>query len=283
MAFEKVKNIPDLIKLENSIFVLPFTYIGMLLASSYTIVTFILITIALLSARGAAFAVNRYVGRRYDLRNPKKKRWISLRLYTKFELATIFIFFAIVFLASAYALNILAFILAPIILLIVIIEPHFKKYTEHRHLIMGFIIGLGVLGGYIGAQGAFPTTWPVYVLMFGYMFYSAANDIIYSLNHVTADRLSGLKTYPVEYGVKNSMLYSFNYHSMAAVLFVIFGILNNSAIIIIAAFIVYIIFVLEYRILDYTRKWTLHVSFFNYNAVVSIIMLLAVILFKLGV
>ena len=71
-------------------------------------------------------------------------------------------FFAAIFEIAAYGLNILSAILAPFVLIIVILEPYAKRYTAHRHLLMGFVIGLGILGGYVGASGQFPVSIAVY-------------------------------------------------------------------------------------------------------------------------
>jgi 4-hydroxybenzoate polyprenyltransferase len=274
-GLEKLTGIAELIKIESSAFVLPFTYIGMLLAGTYTIVTFILITIALITARGAAFCANRYIGRKYDLGNPKKSKWISVRLYTKNELLAVFAFFAVVFLACAYCLNLLAFVLAPFVLLVVVVEPYLKKYTAHRHLIMGLVIGLGIFGGYIGASGQFPTTLPLYVLLLGYMCFSGGSDVIYSLNHVSFDKKNGLRTYPVKYGVELSKQISAGLHYWAAALFILFGSELGSVYIVAGGLIALMIFFFEHRNID---KRPLATTFLYYNAAVSLLMLFSVII-----
>ncbi|MFI5412620.1 MAG: UbiA-like polyprenyltransferase [Candidatus Micrarchaeales archaeon] len=277
---KKVAGILDLIKIENAIFVLPFVYIGMLYATGLTFYKFILITIALLCARGAGFTMNRYFGRKLDTKNPKKKNWVSVKLFSENELLALFAFFVIVFLVVAHSLNFFALILAPIIIILVIAEPQAKRFTEHRHFIMGFVIGLGILGGYIGVAGDLPRTLPLYVLLAGYTFFAGANDIIYTLNHVQFDRQNKLKTYPAKFGVEGAIKYSYASHNIAVLLFVLFGWLSGSIEIVLGALIAGVIVQLEHQYLDFKKKNTLQVSFFNYNAAISLIMLLSVILFK---
>jgi 4-hydroxybenzoate polyprenyltransferase len=275
---KKLIGILDLIKIENTIFVLPFVYIGALYAVGLTIIKFILITIALICARGAGFSINRYFGKKYDVKNPKKKNWASVKLFTQKQILAIFFFFIAVFLLVAHSLNYFALLLAPIIIILIVAEPQAKKFTEHRHFIMGFVIGLGILGGYIAVAGDFPNTLPLYILLLGYTFFAAANDIIYTLNHVEFDRKNLLKTYPAKFGVQRALKYSFYSHIIAAIFFVLFGLLSGSIVIVIGALIAYVIMMREHEYLNYKNKTTLQISFFNYSAAVSLIMLASVII-----
>ncbi len=280
-SITKITKLPELIKLEYTLFVLPFTYIGMLFAGIPTILQFLLITVALVCARGAAFSANRYFGWNYDIRNPKKINSPSVRNYHKNELFAVFLLFAIIFMTSAYLLNYLAFALAPLIILLIVLEPHAKKYTEHRHLSMGLIIGLAIPGGYIGMAGRFPLALPIYILLAGYAFFSAGNDIIYTINHRDFDKKEGLKTYPTKYRVKKALNISILYHVAAAALFIIFGVMLNSIFVVLGAELSYIILMTEHRNLDHKDSDSLRISFFNYNIAVSIVLLLAFAAFTL--
>jgi 4-hydroxybenzoate polyprenyltransferase len=276
---KKLSGIFALIKLENTIFVLPFTYIGMLLARQFALPTFILITLALVFARGAAFTANRYSGFGLDAKNPKKKNFPSVSIYSKNDLIFIFVAFAVLFELCAYLLNSLAALLAPIVLVIVIIEPIAKRYTSHRHLTMGLVIGLGILGGYVGASGAIPTTLPPYILLFGYAVFSGGSDVVHTLMHVDFDRKNGLKTYPVKYGVEKAKQISKYLHYWASALFIEFGALLGSTAIVAAGALTLAIFFFEHRNLSEKSDRSIATTFFYYNALVSIVMLLSVIIF----
>ena len=278
---QKLSSIPELIKLENTLFVLPFTYIGMLLAGIPSLAQFLLITIALVCARGAAFAVNRLAGHGIDMNNPKKRNWSSVRLYAKRDMALIAALFVAVFMACAFMLNALAFVLAPIIVILLVLEPYTKRYTQHRHFTMGLIIGLGIFGGYIGMAGSFPTQLPIYVLLAGYALFSGANDIIYTLNHVQHDIENRLKTYPSRYGIATASIVSEQAHYSAALMFVLFGYMLGSALVVMGAFLAFILLFMEHRRLSRRDENSVRVSFFNYNVAVSLAMLLFVILSRL--
>ena len=271
---EKVTRVPELIKFENSLFGLPFVYIGMLFAGTPTLFKFALITIALFTARAAAFSANRYLGRKYDVENPKKRDWASVSLYSKSEMMVIFFAFSAVFIASSYLLNPLAFILSPLVIIVVVLEPYAKQYTPHRHLLMGAVIGLGIIGAYIGMTGAFPVTLPLYILFLGYTCFSAANDVVYTLSHRDFDRKAGLKTYPTVFGPTKAKEISFFLHMWAGALFAYFGLLILSWPVIVAAVISMFVFTREHRFLASNPK-NVVVPFFNYNIAVSFLMLLA--------
>lgn len=277
---EKLMKIPELVKIEYTLFVLPFTYIGMLLAGMPTLAQFLLITIALISARGAAFSINRLIGRRIDVSNPRKKDWSSVRLYTKGEMAIIAAIFILVFMAAALALNMLAFILAPFVVLFILLEPYAKKFTAHRHFTMGLVIGLGILGGYIGIAGHLPTQPAIYLLLAGYAVFSGSNDIIYTMNHVEHDIANRLYTYPSRYGIKTASMISEQGHYSVALLFVLFGYLAGSALIVIAAFAVFMLFLMEHRALSRALEAS-RVHIFEYNIAVSLLMLASVAAFML--
>ncbi len=275
---EKIANIPELIKLENTLFVLPFTYIGMLLANSFNIKVFLLITLALVCARAAAFSMNRYTGKELDEKNPKKDSWKSVRIYSRKELLIVFIVFAAIFEAAAFELNLLSAELAPFVLIIVVLEPYAKRYTAHRHMLMGFVIGLGVLGGYVGASGTIPTTVPLYALLTGYMCFSAGSDIIYTMSHVDFDKKNGLKTYPVKYGINLSKQISKYLHYWAAALFIEFGAVLNFQAVVAAGIVSLFIFFFEHRNLSEKSERSIATTFFYYNAAVSLLMLCSVII-----
>ncbi|MGB9755906.1 MAG: UbiA family prenyltransferase, partial [Desulfurella sp.] len=106
----KLKHILSMIKFEHSIFALPFAYIGMLLSNHYNVRILILITIAMVSARSVAMALNRIIDYEIDKRNPRTKNRELPIGKVKFKEAWIFtIFSLIVFELAAYLLNPLAF------------------------------------------------------------------------------------------------------------------------------------------------------------------------------
>jgi 4-hydroxybenzoate polyprenyltransferase len=266
--------ISDMLKLKYTIFSLFFIYIGMLLATVPTLMQFILLNIAAVSARASGMSANRYIGYNYDKKNPKKKTWSSVRLFKRNEILFLFILFSFIFVLSTFFLNLLAFILSPLVILLFIIEPKIKEYTQHRHLIMGLINGLGIFGGYIAIAGIIPHFWSIFILWLGYGFMLGGSDIIYSMNYIEYDKKNKLKTYPVVYGKKRADLYSVYFHIISFLLFLMFGIIINSIFIIIAVLVsgfVLALWHIKIKIIP-------NVSFSYYNGLISIILLIGMLL-----
>ena len=190
------------------------------------------------------------------------------------ELIAVFLSFTAIFIVCAYLLNFLAFVLAPFVIIVTVLEPMAKRYTSHRHLIMGAVIGLGIIGAYIGMTGAFPTAVPLYILFLGYMCFSAANDVVYTLSYRDFDKKVGLKTYPTVFGPTRAKEISFFLHMWAAALFAYFGLLILSWPVIVAAMLSMFVFTREHKFLA-TNPKNIVVPFFNYNIAVSFLMLLA--------
>src|SRR5579884_935011 len=62
------------IRIEHTLFALPFAYAGAVFAGSPSFAQIVWITLAVLGARTAAMAANRYLDREIDARNPRTSR-----------------------------------------------------------------------------------------------------------------------------------------------------------------------------------------------------------------
>ena len=128
----RFRDVLELIKFEHTVFDLPFVWSGAVIASAgnYDIIKFILITLAAVFARATAMTLNRIIGRKYDLINPRKKGWPlvtgALKTSTAVQLTIVF---AILFEISAFLINRFVLYLSPIVLILFISDPLLKKYT----------------------------------------------------------------------------------------------------------------------------------------------------------
>jgi len=211
----RFKEIINFIKLEHTVFDLPFIFSGAVLASGthYNIIKFILILIAATTARATGMSVNRIIGRKYDVKNPRKRDWALVKgTFTPSTAIAISIVFAVIFEVSALFLNSFVFILSPIVLLLFIIDPYLKKITQWRHLFMGFTIGVGVLAGYLSIIPKFPTTLPLYLIFIASSFWIAGFDMIYVIPDIRYDKINHLKTVMTRYGIKKGLKISIIMH-----------------------------------------------------------------------
>ncbi len=224
-----IKNFLDFIKFEHSIFALPFIYAGMLIAMraenfDFDALKFILLTIAAVSARSTAMSLNRLIDANIDALNLRTAdRHIPSGIIKRKEAWTFAIISSLLFFASAYFLNFICFILAPIPLLMFIIYPYLKRHTYFSHLFLGLTLGIGVGGGYVAITGNFENLVYPLILCFFVMFWVAGFDIIYAIQDVKFDKKQNLYSIPEKFGVKNALRISLLFHLIGAgILFLFF-------------------------------------------------------------
>lgn len=214
----------QMIKIEHSVFALPFAMVGMIYAAGgwpgWRVFGFIVL--AMVSARSAAMAFNRIVDRGLDAQNPRTATRhlptgaLSLRSATAFCLASCLLFFF-----SAAMLNKLAFALSPFVLGIMLVYSYTKRWTWLSHFVLGLSLGLAPAGAWIAVTGEFswtPTFWIV-----GVMCWTAGFDILYALQDDEFDRAHGLKSIPVRFGRVAAIWISRISHLIAVVALVLAG------------------------------------------------------------
>lgn len=275
------KEVVDYIKLEHTVFDLPFVFSGAVIASgtSYNWLKFLLILVATTTARAAAMSINRIEGRKYDEINPRKKNWSlvrgSMSVSTALVLTAIFV---TVFEISAYLLNTLVFILSPVVLFLFVSDPFMKRVTRWRHIYMGSTIGVGVLAGYLAITPVFPTDPQIYLIFIASSLWIAGFDMIYVLPDIQFDRENKLKTVMTEYPVKTGLRISTATHAvtfaaLAALIYYFPTIYYAAALFIILALIIY-----QHLIIDPENPKSIRMSFLGANSFIGIIFLAAVVL-----
>ena len=276
----RARELIDFIKLEHTVFDLPFIYAGAIIASggSYHILKYIIILITSTSARGAGMSINRILGLRYDRINPRKKDWALVKGSMKIKTAYLFTAILIaVFELSTYLLNDVVFYLSPIVIMFFIADPLLKRVTAWRHLFMGFTIGLGVLGGFLAITPVFPPLI-IYITVLISTFWIAGFDIIYTIPDIDYDRKNNLKTFNVRFGLRKGMTISYIFHIFTIMLFIFIAFLVKNVyydflLIPIIGLIIY-----EHIIVNPSNIRTIRMSFFNANSFIGIIFLIGMII-----
>ncbi len=148
--FRKIQVVLEMIKFEHSVFALPFALTGALLAlqentldSSQAWGKIAWITLAMISARSAAMALNRVVDADIDSRNPRTRmRAIPTKILAKSFVWGFIVFCLAAFVTSAAMLNPLCLKLAPLALAIMFGYSYTKRFTALSHLVLGLAIGI---------------------------------------------------------------------------------------------------------------------------------------------
>jgi 4-hydroxybenzoate polyprenyltransferase len=189
------------IRIEHTLFALPFAYVGAILAARGipSLASLGWITLAVLGARTAAMAANRFMDREIDARNPRTAR----RAVASGALApTTMVWASVAGLAlllwAAWMLNPLCVKLMPIAALLLLLYPLCKRFTWTSHFVLGAVDGLAPLGAYIGIAGTI--TLPAILLFAAVTIWVAGFDIIYALMDLAVDEAQGIRSLPVRFG-----------------------------------------------------------------------------------
>src|SRR3990170_3376832 len=218
--FAKLKLYSDFVVLKHSLFAIPFAYLGAFLASRGVPEVSILfwVGLAFIGARSAAMALNNLVDREIDARNPRTadRELPSGRISTK-EVWAIIIISCFLLFFSAYMLNPLCLLLAPIIPVTSIVYPYLKRYIPISHFVLGLNLGYAPVGGWLAVTGVFNFPFgsseiAMLLLLLAVTFWVNGFDIIYSLLDLDFDKKNGLYSIPSVYGVKNALNLSFLSH-----------------------------------------------------------------------
>lgn len=189
-----------LIKFSHTIFSLPFALIGFLLATkqapmpTWPVVVFI--ALALVAARTAAMAFNRWADYKWDGKNPRtKNREIPTGIIKPAQALTLAITASVVFVILAGLINEICLFLSPVALIIILGYSYTKRFTSLAHVVLGVGLGIAPAATYIAVSGMFEPG--LLLLCFGVMFWVAGFDIIYALQDMEFDREHKLRSIPV--------------------------------------------------------------------------------------
>jgi 4-hydroxybenzoate polyprenyltransferase len=189
------------IRIEHTLFALPFAYVGAVFAArglpSWHALLWI--TLAVLGARTAAMAANRYFDREIDAQNPRTAR----RAVASGALAPAVMLWAIalglaLLLLSAWMLNPLCVKLLPIAAVGVLLYPLCKRFTWLVHFVLGAVDGLAPLGAYIGVSGTISVS--ALLLFLAVTVWVAGFDIAYALMDLPTDRAQNIRSVPARFG-----------------------------------------------------------------------------------
>ena len=221
-----VKAFLGLVKIEHSIFALPFAYMAALTAMVPRVnwVKLLLITIAMVGARTFAMAANRILDRHIDARNPRTASRelvtgvVSLRTAWGGALVAL-----VVFLGAAALLNPLCLMLAPLAVIPLIVYPYAKRFTHWPHAILGVAQLIGPVGAWLAVTGTFRGSGPAWVLGAAVGLWIGGFDLIYACQDVDIDREIGVHSVPARYGVPFALWASSIAHIVTFGLFAWYG------------------------------------------------------------
>ena len=190
-----------LVKIEHTVFALPFAYVGALLCvrdipSAHDLVW---ITLAMVGARSLAMALNRLIDAEIDARNPRTAaRELPSGALSKPQVWLFCAASLTLFLLSVWQLAPICRWLWPIPLAGFVIYPYLKRYTWLCHLWLGAVDGLAPVGAWVAITGRLP--WPAWALGAAVALWIAGFDLFYALFDQDVDREQGLHSWATRFG-----------------------------------------------------------------------------------
>ncbi|HIB13277.1 MAG: 4-hydroxybenzoate octaprenyltransferase [Chloroflexi bacterium] len=206
------------IRVWESLFALPFAYMGMVLAAGGwpRLSTFIWITLAMAGARTLAMSANRYIHRKEDAANPRTaNRHLPKGLLKPWEVVLMAAVGLGVFLFAASQLNPLAFALAPVAAVYVVLYSYAKYHTWTCNLLLGWSLAIAPIGAWVAVTG---TLEPQAVLLaFAVATWAGGFDILYTCSDYEFDGKYGIHSIPRRFGFNNAFHITRGLHFLSAV------------------------------------------------------------------
>ena len=221
------KQILSFIKIEHTLFSLPFILIGYIvaynqfsdstLADSIINVDLLWILVAAIGARGLAMTLNRIIDRDIDAANPRTaSRHLAsgmMSLNTAWILAGIFLMMLLI---GAGLLNDVALKMSWLPVLVFLVYPYTKRFTWLCHLWLGLCLGLAPAGAWLAIAGDihgweaitgtggfgsnllwYPT---ILFISLGVTLWITAFDINYARMDIDNDKQNGVHSFPARFG-----------------------------------------------------------------------------------
>lgn len=213
-----------LVKIEHSVFALPFAYIGLFVAAGgwpgWRV--FVLLTVAMVAMRSYAMAVNRLADVRFDRINP---RTMGRELVTgEVSEKTAWVFTAgcaVVFVGACAGLNALCLALSPVVLVWGAFYSLTKRFTWLCHFVLGSVLGLAPVAGWLALKPEFAL--PAILFGCGVTCWVAGFDVLYACQDVEFDRAHGLHSMPARFGVGTALSLAAFAHADAVVFYLLAG------------------------------------------------------------
>jgi len=198
----KTRTTLEMIKWEHSIFALPFALTAALLAAHGLpgMRTLGWILVAMVAARSAAMAFNRWADADLDAANPRTKmRAIPAGLLTRQFVLGFTVMAAAVFVLAAGELNRATLLLSPVALLVLFSYSYMKRVTRWSHLVLGLALGIAPSAAWIAVRGSLDPR--ILVLTAAVTLWVGGFDVLYACQDFDHDRAAGLYSLPQAAGI----------------------------------------------------------------------------------
>ena len=268
------------IKFQESVFALPFAYMGMVLAADGlpSGTQFIWITIAMIMARTVGMTANRVIDKNIDSLNPRtSSRHLPMGILKSYQLIIPGVIALLIFIFASYQLNFLAFILSPVAIGYLIIYPYTKRFTWAANIFLGWALAIAPAAAWIGVKGTLDAE--VVFLSAAVAFWAGSFDIIYHCQDIDFQKNNSIYSVAKKFGVEKAFVIAKVFDLIALILLIIFGIMIGSGLpFFIACIISMGLLFYKYILVKPNDLTKLGMAFMRINSLVSTTMLIGTLL-----
>jgi len=271
--FHNLRVTLEMIKWEHSIFALPFALCGAMLAAGGwpPLHQLLWIIVAMVAARSAAMAFNRWADAAIDAANPRTStRALPAGHLSPAFVVTFVVISSAVFVLAASQLNRLTLLLSPVALAVLLLYSYTKRVTRWSHLVLGFALGIAPSAAWIAVRGSLDPR--ILLLTAAVTFWVGGFDVLYACQDYDFDRSAGLHSVPRYIGIRGSLWIARVFHlimiGFLIALVLLFGLGKIAALGILA---VILLLLYEHSLVKADDLSKLNAAFFTMNGVISVL------------
>jgi 4-hydroxybenzoate polyprenyltransferase len=263
----------EMIKWEHSVFALPFALCGAMLAAGGlpSLHQLLWIIVAMVAARSAAMAFNRWADASIDAANPRTAtRALPAGHLSPAFVSTFVVVSSAIFIFAASQLNRLALLLSPVALAVLLLYSYTKRVTRWSHLVLGFALGIAPSAAWIAVRGSLDPR--ILLLTAAVTFWVAGFDVLYACQDFDFDRQAGLHSIPRYVGIPTALWIARAFHlimvALLVALLIAFGMgkLAACGVLAVIALLLY-----EHSLVRANDLSKLNAAFFTMNGVISVL------------
>ena len=268
------------IRVWESLYAMPFAYIGMVLAADgwpgWS--TFIWITVAMAGARTLGMSANRLVHHKEDIANPRTaNRHLPKGLMKPGEVLSMMAVSTGVFFFAASQLNGLALALSPVAAVYVVLYSYTKYYTWLCHFFLGWGLAIAPSAAWIAVTGRLDPE--AALLSLAVAAWAGGFDVVYGCADYEFDKKYGVHSLPSRFGIATALWVTKGMHLCAAAALLAVGLWLETSFYYFVGWAISVgLLALENSLIRADNLSKLHSPFFKYNSSISILLLIFTVL-----
>ena len=267
-----LKEFLQTIRVEHTIFALPFAYATLFLAEGGwpTLWNALWITVAMVTGRTVGMAANRVIDAEVDAKNPRTASRSIPAGRLRLSRAIGFTVAALaVFVLAVWQLHPVCRKLWPLVVAALVAYPYAKRVTPLAHLLLGLVYFMVPTSVWLAVTGELSAA--SVLLGVGAASWVAGFDIIYACQDVDVDRREGLHSIPADFGVARGLAIAFGFHlAFVACLLTAGWILDVGSWYYVGVALTTLLIGYEHRLVKPHDLSKVNAAFFTTNGIVSI-------------